>query len=173
MRLRTLGLAAILAASFSLPGCAAKKTITNVPTGVPVTTVQSWDQATTELSKIAQTTTTARQMLIQLNQTTFVNPQGQTEAIFPDGPHYIAALNAIGKVDQLQVQAANLLNSEPNNWSQGTQAVIAGLVQQMGVALGTLTQESTLGIKNPASQAQVQQLITELTSFASLIVQLT
>lgn len=167
--------ASILALStlLALGGCAAKKTITGVPAGVPVSAVQSCDQATQQLATIAKVTTELRTTVIGLNKTTFVNAAGQPEAIFPDGPQYVDALNVIGKIDQLQIEAANILNAQPQNWTASTQSQIATLVQQMGQALGQLTADGTLGIKNPTKQAQVQQLITELTSAASLIVSLT
>lgn len=173
MRRRTARLAAISLAALLIGGCAAKKTITGVPAGVPVSAVQSWDEATQQLATIAKVTTELRTTIIGLNKTMFVNAQGQQEAIFPDGPQYVDALNVIGKIDQLQIQAANVLNSQPNDWTQPMQSQVGSLIQQIGQALGQLTADGTLGIKNPTKQGEVQQLITEITAAANLIVSLT
>jgi hypothetical protein len=164
-------LALILAVS--LCGCAAKQTITNAPAGVPISAVQSWDQATSTLAKIAVVTTNLRQVIISLNKATFVNGSGVTTQVFPDGPAYTSTLTAIGKIDQLQIQAANILAAQPQNWNQSTSVQIAALIQQIGQAIGQLTAEGLLGIKNPTSQTEVQSLITELTSLTSIIVSLT
>jgi len=173
MKLRNAVLIGLLCGNLALGGCAGRRTITGVPAGTPVTAVQSWDQATRTLANIATITTNLRQEVITLNQTTFVNAQGQTGKIFPDGPAYASTLTAIGRIDQLQAQAAQYLAAQPNNWNVSTQAKVKAIISMIGTEVAQLTASGIIGIKNPSKQQQVQALITELSAAANLIISLT
>jgi hypothetical protein len=164
----------LLALSLALSGCAARtKNVTNLPTGVTQTQVQNWDTAVAKLHEIASTVSTLRQTVIGLNKTTYVNAQGQTEVVLPDGPNYASALRAIGKIDQLQISAANYLQGVPKNWGGSTQATVNGYIVGIQQAITDLVNQGTVGIKNSSSQSQVNQLIANLSATAQLILNLT
>ena len=145
-------------------GCAARaKNITGVPSGVTQAQVQNWDAAVANLQKIASVTTTLRQAVISLNKT----------GAFPDGPAYAGTLSGIGRIDELQIAAANFLQGVPNDWSATTQATVNGYVTQIQAILTDLISSGVVGIKNPQSQQQVTALINEIGSAAAMIIGLT
>lgn len=145
-------------------GCAARaKNVTNLPAGVTMTQVQNWDAAVANLQKIAATTSTLRQAVIALNKT----------GAFPDGPAYAATLDGIGKVDQLQIEAANFLQTVPNDWSLPTQQKVQAYVQQIQATLTDITTNGVAGIKDPASQSQISTLISNIGAAAAIIISLT
>lgn len=154
-------LAAIVA---MVAGCAARaKDVTNIPAGVTQTQVQNWDAAVANLQKIAATTTTLRQAVISLNKT----------GAFPDGAAYAGTLSGIGRIDELQIAAANFLKGVPNDWSATTQETVNGYVTQIQAILTNLTSSGVVGIKNPQSQQQVTALINEIGAAAAIIIGLT
>ncbi len=153
--------AALLAAT---AGCAARvKTVTNLPAGVTQTQVQNWDAAVADLQKIAQVTTTLRQSVIALNQS----------GAFPDGTAYTDTLTGIGRIDEIQIEASNYLESVPSDWSLPTQQKILAETQQIQAILTDMTNNGVVGIKDPASQSQVATLISNIGSVAALIIGLT
>lgn len=165
-----------LAAMFALGfwGCGARvKHVTNLPPGVTEQQVKNWDSAVGGLHKIALTTTTLRQTIIALNKATYTEP-GKTEAekVIPDGKIYIALLSGTARVDQAQIDAANFLKTVPNTWSASTQDKIRAYLNAIVEQIGNMTDQGIIGIKNPASQQQVKQLLGEIRDTAGLILSL-
>jgi len=148
----------------AIAGCAARvKTVTNLPAGVTQTQVQNWDAAVADLQKIASVTTSLRQSVISLNKA----------GVFPDGPAYADTITGIGKIDELQIEASNYLQSVPSDWSLPTQQKILAETQQIQAILTDMTNTGIVGIKDPASQSQVATLISNIGAAAALIISLT
>ncbi|MGH8864301.1 MAG: hypothetical protein ACREVZ_06610 [Burkholderiales bacterium] len=165
---------AIAVFAFMLGGCGARvKHVTNLPAGVTEQQVKNWDSAVGGLHKIALTTTTLRQTIIALNKATYTEP-GKTEAekVIPDGKIYIALLSGTARVDQAQIDAANFLKTVPNTWSASTQDKIRAYMNAIVEQIGNMTDQGIIGIKNPASQQQVKQLLGEIRDTAGLILSL-
>ncbi len=161
-----------LALAFTLGGCAARqKNVTNLPAGVTQAQAQAWDTAVANLDKIAQTVSTLRQSVIALNKATVTDANG-TRAVFPDGKQYAAALTTIGKIDQLEIDAANFLKAQPQNWSLSTQQKVQKDTVQIQALLQELVTQQITGIKNPNAQSQVQGLIAQLGGLATAILSL-
>lgn len=147
-----------------LAGCAARqKNISNLPAGVTQTQVQNWDMAVADLDKIAQSTSALRQAVIGLNR----------QGVIPDGTVYVAILTSLGKIDQAQIDAAAFLKAQPNNWGVSTQAKVKNDLAIISAELTNITQQQLAGIKNPGAQAQVTQLIAEVTAVVNLVLSLT
>jgi len=163
---------AVLVSSFVLFSCAARqKNITNLPPGVTQTQAQNWDTAVANLDKISQVTTTVRQSVIALNQATVTDATG-THKIIPDGAVYVAILTSLGKIAQAQIDAANYLKAQPQNWGVDTQTRVKNDLAIIQQELTAITQQQLAGIKNANAQSQVQQLIAEIGSAAALILSL-
>jgi hypothetical protein len=160
---RRFAIFAFLISSFVFIGCAARqKNVTNLPAGVTQTQVQQWDTAVANLDKIAQSNTALRQAVIQL--------RGQ--GLIPDDKVYGVLLTAIGKIDQAEVSAAAMLKAYPNTWTPGLAAQIQQYTAIISAQLTAITQSGLAGIKNPNSQQQVSQLITEITTALNLVLTL-
>jgi len=156
-------LLSVIALAFSLAGCAARvKHVTDLPPGVSEKQAQDWDVAVQNLNKIATVTTTARQAIIAVHQ----------GGLLPDGPPYVTALTAIGKVDQLQIAASNVLKQAPKNFSDPVKLQVKDYMTQISAQIQILNQTGVTGIKNPNSQTQIADLITQITGFAALILSL-
>jgi len=156
---RRFAIFAFLVSSFVLSGCAARqKNVTNLPAGVTLAEVQHWDSAVANLDKIAQTTSTARKAVMDLNQQGLVS-----------GEYYGTILTSFGKIDQLQIDAVQFLKMQPKNWSVSTQLKVKNDLALMQSELQNLTQQQILGIKNAGAQKQVGALVTEIGDLAALI----
>lgn len=154
---------AVLLLAVSLAGCAARvKNVTNLPPGVTQKQAQDWDVAVQKLSQISALTTSARTAIIEVH----------TVGLLKDGPGYVTALTAIGKVDELQLAASAVLKQSPNNFSDSTKVKVKDYVQQIAAQLQTLNQTGVTGIKNPNSQQQIGDLITQITDLTLLILTL-
>jgi len=152
----------VLALSLVFCGCAAKKTVTNLPAGVTQTQVQQWDSAVQYLNKIATVNTTLRQTVIALNKS----------GVIPDGKVYGDMLTAIGKIDQAQISASSFLQAYPNTWTPGLATQIQQYVNIISAQLTAITQDGLAGIKDANSQKQVTALIAEITAAANLVLAL-
>jgi len=158
-----------LAVGLTFAGCAARqKSITNLPAGVTQSQVQNWDSAVANLDKISQVVTTVRQSVIALNQATVTDSTG-THKVIPDGATYAALLTSLGKIAQLELDAATFLKAQPNNWNASTQAKVQSDIALIQQELSTITAQQLPGIKNANAQAQLQTFITEIGSLAALI----
>lgn len=147
-----------------LSGCAARvKTVTNLPAGVTVQQVQSWDSAVADLDKFATAVSGVRQTVTNFNKT----------GAFPDGPAYVATLQGIGKANQIEIEAAAFLKGVPNDWTQPTQQKFASYVAQIAAALNSTIKDGIPGIKNASSQQQVTQLITNAAAIVGIVISLT
>jgi hypothetical protein len=155
-------LLAAIAAAFS--GCAARqKTVTNLPAGVTQTQVQNWDSAVANLDKIAQTVSTLRQAVIALNQ----------QKLLPDGSTYVKILTSIGKIDQAEIDASAFLKAQPQNWGVDTQTKVKNEIAIIQQEIAAINAQQLAGIKSQSAQNQVQQLVNNLSSLATLILSLT
>lgn len=154
---------AVLALAVCLAGCAARtKTVTDLPPGVTQQQVQAWDTAVANLDKLSQAVTTVRVTLMDLNK----------QGIFPDGPHYVTALQIVGKIDQLQISAASVLQQSPQNFNASTKTQVASYLTQISQQLVLLNNEGTTGIKNASSLQTVNNLIAQIPALIALIMQL-
>lgn len=160
---RNRAVLAVLLVVVSLAGCAARvKNVTNLPPGVTQKQAQDWDTAVQRLSQIAALTTAARTAVIDLHNA----------GLLKDGPTYVSSLTIIGKVDELQLSASAVLRQSPNNFSDATKARVQDYVKQIAAQIQTLNQTGVTGIKNPNSQQQIGDLITNLTDLTLLILSL-
>lgn len=156
-------LLSVLMLSFSLAGCAARvKNVTDLPPGVTQKQAQDWDVAVQNLGKIASVTTTARQAVIAVHQ----------GGLLPDGPPYVTALTAIGKIDEIQLAASAVLKQAPKNFSDPVKLQVKDYMTQIAAQIQILNQSGVTGIKNPNSQTQIGDLITQITGLAALILSL-
>lgn len=153
-----------------LSGCAARqKNITNLPAGVTQAQAQKWDTAIADLDKIAQTVSTLRQAVIALNKTTVTDSTG-THKVLEDGPTYARILTAIGKIDQAEIDATAFLKAQPQNWGVNVQTKVQNemaIIQQQVVILN---HQGLSGIKDPNTQVQVENLVGNLGSLATLLI---
>jgi len=144
---------ALLVSSLCFSGCAARqKNITNLPANVTQTQVQNWDTAVANVDKISTVTTALRQAVIGL----------RTQGVITDDKVYAAILTSLGRVTLLQVDAANYLKAQPNNWGVDTQTKVKNDLALIQAELNAITQQQLVGIKNVSAQQQVQQLILSL-----------
>lgn len=154
---------AVLALAVSLSGCAARtKTVTNLPPGVTQQQVLAWDSAVADLDKLSQAVTTVRVAVMDLNK----------QGVFPDGPHYVTALQIIGKIDQLEISAATVLQQSPQNFDASTKTKVADYLTQISQQLVLLNNEGTTGIKNASSLQTINTLIAQIPAIIALIMQL-
>jgi hypothetical protein len=160
-------LAIVLSLSALAGGCG-PKTVTGTPPGVSSTTVQNWDSAVANLNKIASAVSAMRQAVIGLNKT--VGSDGTP--VFPDGPAYTVTLQALGRIAQVELDAANFLNGVPQDWSQPTQQKIVSYMNDIIAQITALNQQGVTGIKNLSTQTQITQLLSELSDAANLILSL-
>lgn len=161
--MRNQKVVAVLLLAVSLAGCAARqKTVTNLPAGVTMTEAQRWDAAVANLDRIASFTTSARQVVINLNR----------QGAFPDGPNYVTALQTLGKIDEFQLSASAVLKAAPGTFSASTKAQVQALLQQIQQQLAVLNSGGVIGIKDPSSQQQVNTLISNIAATATLILSL-
>jgi len=160
---RNRAVLAVLLVCVSLAGCAARvKNVTDLPPGVTQKQAQDWDVAVQDLNKIAAITTTARTSIIELH----------TAGLLKDGPQYVTALTVVGKMDELQLAASNVLKQSPNNFTDSTKAKVKDYLMQISAQIQTLNQTGVTGIKNPNSQQQISDLITQITALVTLILSL-
>jgi hypothetical protein len=153
----------VLALAACLSGCAARtKTITNLPPGVTQQQAQSWDSAVADLDKLSQAVSAVRVAVIDLNK----------QGVFPDGPHYVTALQIIGKIDQLEISAAAVLQQSPQNFDASAKTKVADYLTQISQQLVLLNNEGATGIKNPGSLQTINTLIAQIPAIIALIIQL-
>ena len=162
--LRIIGLCgAIVIVSLALLGCAARqKNVTNLPAGMTQQQAQSWDTAVANLNKIAATTSTLRQAVIDVR-----NAGG-----FPNNTAYAATLQSLAKIDLLQVAAAGVLQQSPQDFSAGAKSQVASYVQQIAAALQGLNTADVSSIKDASSLTTINNLIGEISAAVGLILAL-
>ena len=163
LSLSALGLALLLAG-----GCAARQsTITNLPTGVTQSQVQTWDMAVKNLDTIANTVSTVRQLTQSLCGATVTTSAGTSQVMTPAACALI--LTDIGKIDQAEIEAANVLNAIPNTWGASTSSQIAQYIAIITSAAADITTNGLAGIKNPSAQAQVQGFLATINAAVKVI----
>jgi hypothetical protein len=149
-------------ASVLLFSCSAQKQITNLPPGVTQQQVQNWDTAVQTLDKIAVSTSTLRQAIVALHQ----------NGVITDAQVYGKILTSLGMIDDAQIDAANFLKAQPDNWGSSMQTKVKNDLALISAELQAITQQQLLGIKNAGAQQQIQQIVAEITSGVSLILSL-
>jgi len=156
--------ALLMALAFCFGGCAARvKNVTNLPAGVTLTETQQWDTEVANLHKIADTVSALRQAVIGV----------RAAGGYPDDKAYAITLQALARIDQVELQAVAFLKSAPQTFGTGQKATIKFYVQTIAQELLTLNTAGVTGIKNPDSLKQVNALLTEVSSVASLVLSLT
>lgn len=146
-----------------LGGCAARvKNVTDLPPGVTLSQVQSWDSAVANLHKMATATSSVRQAIIATNK----------QGVFPDGQAYATTLQILGKIDEIQLAASAVLKQSPNNFSDSVRSKIKDYMEQISEQVTLLNTNGVTGIKNPTSQQQVAKTISEITGAVALILSL-
>lgn len=145
-------------------GCAARvKNVTNLPPGVTQAEAQQWDSEVANLHKIADVASTLRQTVITLH----------TSGELTDDVVYVKALQSLGRVDQVEIQAVQYLKAQPSTFGTSQKTTIKLYVQQIAQELLTLNSIGATGIKNPDSQKAVNSLLTEISTAANLVLSLT
>lgn len=161
--MRTIRFIAVLAVVSLTWGCAARvKNVTGLPPGVTQAEAQNWDKAVQDLSQIAAVTSSARQAIIAAH----------SAGLIKDGPAYVDALTAVGKVDELQLSASTVLKQAPDHFTDATKTQVANYMQQISAQLLVLNQNGVAGIKNPNSQTQISDLIGQISALVGLILAL-
>jgi hypothetical protein len=161
--MRTIRLIGMLFVVCLSVGCAARvKNVTNLPPGVTQVEAQNWDKAVQDLSQVAAVTSAARQAIITAH----------VAGLIKDGPGYVSALTAVGKIDELQLSASAVLKQAPSHFSDTTKGQIADYMNQISAQILILNQSGVTGIKNPNSQQTIGDLITQITTLTALILTL-
>jgi len=158
-----------------LGACSARqKAVTNLPPGVTQQQAQNWDAAVANLDKIAQSVSTFRQLMFQLNQQTYADPTtGKVLKIIPDSKTYAGILMSIGKIDQAEIDAAMFLKAQPQNFGVTAQARVKNDIVTIEAELSAISTQQLAGIKSTSSLSQVQALVTEIGRLAALVLSLT
>jgi hypothetical protein len=138
--------------------------VTNLPPGVTQTQVTNWFAAEGALQTIAQSTSALRQSVIAVH--------GIANTPLPDGPLYMGFLQSIGKIDQAQIAAANFLNGVPRTWGTSISTQIAGWANGILDAAKSMVNSGAASIKNPNSQKQMSDFLTDIQDAAQLLVTL-
>jgi hypothetical protein len=150
-------LALSLSATLFLAGCAARvKNVTNLPPGVTLAEVQSWDKEVAALHKIASGTSAVRQGILGLEQA----------GAFGNSQEYVKALVAVAKIDQLELVASAYLKQNPQHFGQAEKSKITGMLQEIGGQITAL--ESVAAIKNADTKNQISTLVAELVATMNL-----
>ena len=144
----------LLLFSVAMNGCAAKNTYTNLPAGVTSAQVNAWVTANNGLTTASSLTDTAVKAVIAANRA----------GVFPDGTGYANTLRALGQASQIEIQAANFLQTVPNNFGQSIAAQLAAFTTQIGTQLSSASGLAAAGIKNATTQQQVVSIIAQITS---------
>lgn len=93
-------------------------------------------------------------------------------AIFPSGSNYVMTLEIIGKIDQVEVDAVNFLQTVPNNWSVSTKTKVAVYMNEISTLVNQLNSQGVTGIRNKDSQTQIVKTLTNIVSLVNLTLQL-
>jgi hypothetical protein len=145
--------------AFLAGGCAARtKNVTNLPAGVTQAEVQTWDKEVAALHKMATITSSVRQGIIGLEKA----------GAFPDNVAYVKALQAVAKIDQLELAASDYLKQQPEYFGQPAKDKVRGILGDIGAEIQTINVQSLAGIKNANTKSEVTTLITELTATLNL-----
>lgn len=148
----------------TLAGCAARvQHVIDLPAGVTEQQAKDWDSAVANLHKIAATTSTLRKSVIAL----------RNDGVFPNDDAYASALQVLGKIDQIQVAASDLLRQQPKAFGQPQRQQIALYMQMVSAELKLLNTAGATGIKNADSRKQFDDLVSEITGLAGLVLNLT
>jgi hypothetical protein len=160
--MKTLSLASVVLAC-SLAGCAARVAhVTNLPPGVTEQQAKNYDAAVGDLHKIALTTSTLRQAVVDL----------RGAGLFPDDTAFVTALRSLAKIDEAQLAASAYLRDAPEYFAEPQKQKIRDIFASITSEIQRLNAAGVTGIKNPASQDKVNGLITELTSVVNLVLAL-
>lgn len=157
-------LALALCVAMAGAGCAAKNTYTNLPPNVTNAQVNAWVSANDDLVALTSVTDGATKAVIAAH-----NASGPNGSIFPDGPAYVATLNALGRVIQLKIQAEEFLQAVPNDFGQPVATQIATFATQIASQLSTAQGMAASGITDPTTSAGVVKAITGVVSIVAQI----
>lgn len=168
MRLGNIFLAAVLAVTLAGSGCThGVKTVSNTPTGVSSDQVKAWYGMVGALDDVSKANHAVFQTMTGLQQS----------GVWTDEGSYEAALKLLGRIDVLELADADMLQAQPNNWSQSVQAQLKLDITEMLSELASVPAQAAIGVKNANSQAQLtatlaalQQTINLAASFISAAV---
>lgn len=141
-------------------GCHKVK-VTNTPTGVSAQAVANWYQAVGTLKTIQDADS-------QLAQTaTNLRPQ------FPDEASYLATKEALGRLAQIDIEAAGFLKTVPQNWNQDIQTKMKSYFAAAFAALQDANNHGMTKIKDQKSLATINGFLGTLSQAVQFGINLT
>ncbi len=155
--------AVVLVLALALAGCASHNTVTNLPPGVSQVQVNNWKSAADNLKMAQDGSHAALEAALNLHNSGAIK----------DSPGYGIAITAIGRADQLEIEAAAFLKSVPNDWSQPTKQKLASYTTQILMQLASANETGVLGVKNPANGKVVSDMIADAMKVMQLVQVLT
>ena len=126
--------------------------ITNVPPGVSDKEVAIWYEATGATRIWGDTSLDLTKSAISLHK------------LFPSEDFYQKTLAALGKENQIGIQAAQFLKASPEHFDSGSQDRLAGYLDQGLASIDDATQVGALQIKDDATKSAINASITALRS---------
>ena len=150
---------AVLALSLSLAGCAARvKTVTDLPAGVTQKQAQDYDAAVRYLHEMASVTSSLRQAVIGVHDA----------KAFASDDAYVAMLQGLGRIDQIQLAASQMLRQAPQAFGQPQKQQIELYMQLATNEVQKLNSAAALNVKNTQSQQQLNDLISNLANLVKI-----
>ena len=148
---------------FCLEGCAPRVgTVANTPPGVTQPQVQNWYAATGAFTKIADVDHQILAGVVGFHDS----------GLWSDTGSYEISLRALGRIEQIQIEAATFLKTVPDDWSKSTREKIQTYTNEMSAEIQKVNASGATGIKNPDSLATINALIADLTKTANLVLTL-
>jgi len=156
MKIKSLILVSVL----FLGGCAPRLThVTNTPTGVTEQQVMNWYSA-------VGTVTATSDITVKLHQA-WTNVHAMPIGITDDV--YVKGLQVLGKMDQLNIQTAQFLQTVPKDWSVSTQQRMQDYGNQILSQIELLNTNGVTNIKNPQSLATINGFIEDAKAGINLL----
>lgn len=152
---RSLGLSVLVAvlAGFlmvSTVACHRAVHVKNVPTGVSEQSVKNWYAAVGAFKMAAETTQKLTNSAIALHSE------------FPDEASYQKTLEGLGRMAQVEAQAAQFLDTAPQNWNQPIATQIQSYANSLAGLLTTSVEDGLAHVKNPTTAAALKTTVSLL-----------
>ncbi len=136
--------------------------IVNLPTGVSNAQVNNWVNTTNSLKDVQSATHGVLTAAVDLNHS----------GVISNNDKYVAALGALGRANQIEVEFAQFLKTVPNDWSLPVKTKAAAYTQQILTQLGAANDSGVLNVKNPKTGQSLSDSIGAAIRVLKLILQL-
>lgn len=145
LKSRSLGMTLLIfLLAFGTVDCHRQVHVANVPTGVAEKTVADWYAATGAFKIAGERTRDLVKTAVQLHDQ------------FPDEATYQKTLEALGKMQQIEAQAALFLDQQPENWNQPIKAQVQNYVNALSTQAKVAFDDGLFQIKNPTTVAALK-----------------